>query len=216
MCLSLSCRCDYHRIARASGGEILQMCPIDNSDKPSAVLKAEHQVILRVIAVLDRLMNKFESGGGLEAGSLGKCVDFFRYFADACHHAKEEDLLFPVLEKRGIPREEGPIACMLHEHTLARGYTKDMGEALDAHERGESGAEQRFHVAARQYIELLSVHIAKEDSVLFNMGDSVMTEEDQGSLCSQFCEVGCRSFGGKKREELEQVANELEAAWPAS
>jgi len=192
------------------------MCPIDNSDKPTTVLKSEHQVILRVIGVLDRLMTKFESGGGLETGPLAKCVDFFRNFADACHHAKEEELLFPVLEKRGIPREQGPIGVMIYEHNLARGYTKDMGEALDAHQRGESGAEQRFHVAARKYIELLSGHIAKEDSVLFNMGDSVMTDEDQGSLCSQFCEVGCRSFGGKNREELEQMASELEAAWPAS
>ena len=47
------------------------------------------------------------------------------------------------------------------------------------------------------------------------MGDSVMTEDDQGSLCSQFCEVGCLSFGGKKREELEQLADELEAACSA-
>ena len=192
------------------------MNPINNNDKPTAVLKAEHQVILRVIGVLDRLMTKFESGGGLETGSLGKCVDFFRNFADACHHAKEEELLFPVLEKRGIPREQGPIGVMIYEHNLARGYTKDMGEALDARQRGESGAEQRFHVAAREYIELLGGHIATEDSVLFNMGDSVMTEDDQGSLCSQFCEVGCRSFGGKNREELEQMASELEAAWPAS
>ena len=191
------------------------MNPINNNDKPTAVLKAEHQVILRVIGVLDRLMTKFESGGGLETGSLGKCVDFFRNFADACHHAKEEELLFPVLEKRGIPREQGPIGVMIYEHNLARGYTKDMGQALDARERGESGAEERFHAAARQYIELLGGHIAKEDQVLFNMGDSVMTEEDQGSLCSQFCEVGCRSFGGKNREELEQMASELEAAWPA-
>ena len=56
---------------------------------------------------------------------------------------------------------------------------------------------------------MLTNHIDKEDNVLFNMGDSVMTEDDQGSLCSQFCEVGCRSFGGKKREELEQMAAAL-------
>ena len=40
-----------------------------------------------------------------------------------------------------------------------------------------------------------------------------MTEEDQGSLCSQFCEVGCRSFGGKRREELEAMADDLEKRW---
>ncbi len=37
-----------------------------------------------------------------------KVVDFIRNFADRCHHGKEEDNLFPAMEKRGIPRQAGP------------------------------------------------------------------------------------------------------------
>ena len=185
-----------------------------SNELPSAVLKTEHRVILRVVDVLERLVIRSQRGDGFEGDTFKQCVEFFRFFADACHHAKEEELLFPALEARGIPRENGPIGCMLEEHTLARGFTKAMGEALDERDRDDAGAEQRFIAAAREYIALLRAHINKEDNVLFNMGDSVLTAEDQSSLCDKFCEVSCRSFGGKKREELERLADEVETRWP--
>lgn len=180
------------------------------TEKPSGVLRTEHQVILRVIESLSRLVDRSERGEGFEVAAFRRCVEFFRLFADACHHAKEEDLLFPVMESRGIPREGGPIGVMLEEHTMARGFTRAMHEALEAFEGGDAEGEARFCGAARQYQELLTHHIHKEDNILFMMADRVMTSDDQDSLCSQFCEVGCRTFGGKKREELERIADELE------
>ncbi|MCH7526644.1 MAG: hemerythrin domain-containing protein [Planctomycetes bacterium] len=177
---------------------------------PTTVLRSEHQTILRVIAVLERLVVRSEQGDGFEHAALRRCVEFFQLFADACHHAKEEELLFPVLEARGIPREGGPIGVMLYEHTLARRHTKEMADALGALDAGDKNAERRFNVAAHEYIELLTNHIHKEDNVLFDMGDRVMSDDDQTTLCKRFCEVGCRAFDGKKREELVQVADELE------
>ncbi len=184
-------------------------------DQPSNVLRAEHEVILRVVDVLDRLMHRYFDGAGFEVEALQRCVEFFRHFADACHHAKEEDHLFPALESRGIPRENGPIGCMLAEHDMARTLTKKMGEALEARQGGDSAAEEQFQQAASQYIELLRNHIGKENNVLFPMGDQALTEADQQSLCGRFGEVACRSFGGKNREVLAKMADELEAQWPA-
>lgn len=190
------------------------MNQMGETELPSAVLRSEHQVILRVLSVLERLVCRSEAGDGFEKAAMGQCVEFFRFFADACHHAKEEDLLFPTLEARGIPNEGGPIGCMLEEHRRARQHTKEMGEALEALDRGDADAVERFHDAAHKYRELLEQHIDKEDNILFNMGDQVMSVADQDTLRGKFCEVACRSFGGKKREELERIANELEARWP--
>ncbi len=184
------------------------------NEMPTAVLKAEHQVILRTIDVLERLVGRFESGGAFEHESFAECVAFFRYFADACHHAKEEDLLFPALESRGIPRDGGPIGVMLSEHQQARQLTREMGEALETIEQGDRNGQSRFVEAARRYMKLLTDHIYKEDNVLFMMGDRVMTDDDQKTLCAKFCEVGCRSFGGKKRDELERMVSDLESRWP--
>jgi len=185
-----------------------------NQDTPGGVLRAEHQVILRVIGVLTRLRDRSKSGEGFEVEALKKCVAFFRYFADACHHAKEEDLLFPVLEQHGVPREGGPIGVMLQEHTLARKLTQAMADALEAYAGGDPAGKNALEVAASDYIDLLTQHIDKEDNVLFVIGDQCMSRESQESLGKKFCEVGCREFGGKKREELERMADELESEWP--
>ena len=161
-------------------------------------------------------MNRLQEGATFDADALRQCVEFFRFFADACHHAKEEDLLFPVLEERGIPREGGPIGVMLMEHKMARQFTADMAEALDRYGSGDAEGVERFRTAARAYVELLTHHIFKEDNVLFSMGDRVMSEADQASLGSRFCEVGCRAFGGKKKAELEAMAERLEGLCPPS
>lgn len=180
---------------------------------PTAELTGEHKVIERVLVVLGKLVARARSGEGFEAESFASAVEFFRLFADACHHAKEEELLFPVLEARGIPREGGPIGVMLEEHRLARGYTRDMTEALSEHDAGGDGAERRFLEAADEYIELLTHHIFKENNVLFQMGDQVMTSDDQAGLARKFCDVGCRSFDGKTREQLVAIADRLESRW---
>ncbi len=180
---------------------------------PVDELRTDHKVIQRVLAVLERLVGRARRGEGFEAESFGSAVEFFRLFADACHHAKEEDLLFPVLEARGIPKEGGPIGVMLEEHRLARGYTKDMGEALADIDGNGAEAEERFLSAADNYLLLLTNHIFKEDNVLFAMGDRVLSSADQEKLGLQFCDVGCRSFDGKTREQLEAIADELEARW---
>ncbi len=189
------------------------MTPPQPEQAPSAVLRAEHRVIVRVLEVLRRLVERSERSERFEIDALKRCVTFFRLFADACHHAKEEDLLFPVLEGRGIPREGGPIGVMLHEHAVGRQLTREMGEALAAFERGDLDAERTFCGTAREYLALLTNHIEKEDHCLFAMGDQAMTSDDQASLCKKFCEVGCRAFEGQRREELEHIADELEAQY---
>lgn len=180
------------------------------SEAPVATLKAEHQVILRVIRVLSTLMDQFETNGEFPEAPLARCVDFLRLFADACHHGKEEDLLFPVLESRGIPREGGPIGVMVYEHQVARELTKKMHDALSQSRSGDAAAKRHFCRAARNYIDLLTNHIFKEDNMLFNMGARVMSAEDQCTLRTQFCAVNCRVFEGKRREQLQQIADELE------
>ncbi len=183
------------------------------SDSPVNVLRAEHQIILRVVRILSGLMDRFEQADEFTEAPLTKCVQFIRLFADACHHGKEEDLLFPVLESRGIPRDGGPIGVMLYEHQVARGLTKDMAGALTDARTGDAAARTRFCQAARKYADLLTDHIYKEDNILFTMGDRMMNPDDQRTLTTQFCTVNCRAFEGRRREELQRIADELEAEW---
>ena len=85
----------------------------DQTSSPTAVLRDEHQLILKVARRLDGMLIEDNDGDGLDYDTVSRCITFFRLFADACHHSKEEDLLFPQLAVEGMPTESGPMAVML-------------------------------------------------------------------------------------------------------
>src|SRR4030042_3623775 len=98
---------------------------------PTEELKQEHQGILLMLRVLDRVAAKIESGAKTEIDHLERMVEFLRVFADRCPRGQEEDLLFPAMEKAGIPREGGPIGVMLMEHGFGREFVKGMSESAE-------------------------------------------------------------------------------------
>jgi len=67
---------------------------------PTAVLRDEHVLILEVADTLERMLADEADGVPLDFDAVDRCITFFRLFADACHHGKEEDLLFPELTTR--------------------------------------------------------------------------------------------------------------------
>jgi hemerythrin-like domain-containing protein len=148
-------------------------------------LKAEHDLIERGLTLLQKAVARLEAGQPLPEGFPQWAPRFFQQFADQCHHAKEEDVFFPVLKQRGIPEQGGPIGVMLHEHVLGRDCVGRMREAsqaqpFDAH---------KFAYAAQQYIPLLRQHIFKENNVLFLMAERVMTEADDTDVTGRFSQV---------------------------
>lgn len=79
----------------------------------TGVLRREHQLILSVLGAFEKILDgappppRDGQGPGATEGSpspvpvddFEDCLTFFRSFTDACHHAKEEDVLFHELEE---------------------------------------------------------------------------------------------------------------------
>lgn len=178
--------------------------------KATDILADEHQVILQVLDCLEVLADRAEAGQ-FETAAAAKTVDFFRNFADRCHHAKEETHLFPAMEAKGFPAEGGPTGVMRHEHELGRGHVRAMAEAVEAAEAGQSAARQRFVAHAREYLNLLHQHIDKEDHCLFTMADQAFSAEDQQRLLETFQHVEAHEMGPGTHEKYLQLADELAA-----
>ncbi len=174
----------------------------------TGMLREEHQLILKVLDVLQQVLEKGQSGEW-DCDAMEECVAFFRLFADLCHHGKEEDLLFPELEARGMPKDSGPIAVMLFEHRQGRALVAQMAGALEGARRGDTEPLARFESAARAYIQLLRGHIHKEDNVLFNMADFMFDAPGCRRLCDQYDVVCARRFEGQTKAELERIAGNL-------
>lgn len=159
-------------------------CSCGAAAAPDAVefLKAEHRVIERVLDAMEREL----ALRGPTPALLWPALEFLGSFADGCHHHKEEEQLFPQLEQRGVPREGGPIGCLLSEHDTGRALMKRMRTALVRIEAGDPSARGEFREAATGYITHLRQHIAKEDNVLFAMASRMLSDSQRSALARSF------------------------------
>ena len=171
------------------------------------ILRSEHETILDVLAALEWI-----SGPGvpeLDLTSAQEALDFLRGFGDRCHHGKEEQLFFPALAARGLPRNVGPLAVMASEHDEGRALLTRMADALAEAMQSKPGAPARFRSAAMTYVALLRDHIDKENGVLFPMGDGMLSGAEQAALLTKFEHFEHADMGSGAHERFLNIASAL-------
>ncbi len=177
--------------------------------KATKDLKEEHGGIKVMLAILGKVCDRLEAGQRVEPKHLEEILEFLKVFVDKCHHAKEEDHLFPAMEKAGIPREGGPLGVMLHEHQAGRDFIRGMTQAAAALEKGAPGAAKRFASNARGYTELLLQHIEKEDNILYPMAEARLPAGADGALSAAFERVEEERVGHGRHEEFHRMMDRL-------
>jgi hemerythrin-like domain-containing protein len=183
--------------------------------KATEVLKEEHGGVKIMLRILGNVCDRLGSGKTVSPGDLDGILEFLKVFVDRCHHAKEEDFLFPALERAGIPREGGPIGVMLSEHVKGREFIRGMSDAAEGCKRGDRDAVGRFLANARGYTELLLEHIEKEDDILYPMADERLDEETKRKLVEDFEKVEEERVGHGRHEEFHRLMEQLQKAYGA-
>jgi hemerythrin-like domain-containing protein len=179
---------------------------------PIALMVAEHRVIEKVLTVLAARTAAIEAEptGRDEAADrafLADCVTFVRGYADALHHGKEEEILFAVLKRHGLPPDLGPpLAAICREHETARLLTGDL--ASMAKKQSWTAADLKtIQRVAREYTSLLRRHIATEDQDVFPACAKALGRRGMADV-----EKACERFEkaqAQKRAELEALAAKL-------
>jgi hemerythrin-like domain-containing protein len=126
-------------------------------------LMADHQ---KILAKVDELEKK---------NNIKEFLEFSENFAEP-HHRKEEKVLFPALEKKGIPNEGGPIGVMLAEHEIKRGLVKELRKAV------KDINEDKIKENALAIVSLLREHIFKEDNILYPCAKDALSVEEMAEL----------------------------------
>jgi hemerythrin-like domain-containing protein len=180
-----------------------------NDMRPTEILKSEHRVIELVLVCLDAMAERCRKDGRLDGDSARQAIDFFRSFADRCHHAKEENQLFPLMETRGFSPTAGPTAVMRAEHGEGRSLIAGMEQALAGAARGEVAGRERWLEAAGGYSKMLRDHIEKEDHCLFPMAEQSLLPSDMDELVRSFEAVERHDIGPGVHERYIRLAEEL-------
>jgi hemerythrin-like domain-containing protein len=129
-------------------------------------LRADHELIDRVAGSLRTFAAARAKGeGGLDDGAAFR--RFFRLWAGAWHHAREEETLFPALaEKAELSPAHGPIAAFVEQHHEMTGVLDRLDPLLDL-EPLEADDSRLLVDLVTAYTRELGRHIDAENSVLF-------------------------------------------------
>ncbi len=165
---------------------------------PIGILLEEHKMIQQIAQKLDILAEKVQKTESPDA--VAEELSQLKHVADELldaekHYLREENTLFPVLEKHGISE---PPAIMWMEHNQLREKKKRLKALI------ENIAKMSFSDFKRQLGELakaignmLNSHIYKENSILFPTAQHVVTEQEWSTIREDFDEIGYCCFTPK-------------------
>jgi len=162
------------------------------------VMVVEHQLILRMIALVEHNTLLLEQGKFRNWQFYLDAVDFIRNYADRFHHAKEEDVLFVELIKNGMPEKQSPIEAMQIEHDQGRAHVRAIEDAAQKAVDGVLGQATIIAEHAKGYAALLRGHIDKEDTILYPLAERVLPETVRERMLDAYATAAA------KTPELEQ------------
>jgi DUF438 domain-containing protein len=144
---------------------------------PIHILMQEHKILLKIAEDLKNVSDQKDSAKKNQLISIVRTLK-----ASESHYVREENVLFPYLEKHGVTQ---PPAMMWMEHDTIREIKKRIYGLVDAGDLKES---------AILLAEVLSNHFYKENNILFPTAVQVITESEWLAIRKEFDDLGYCPF----------------------
>ena len=185
--------CDIHL---AVFGEQLEKQELQTPPgHPISILMEEHKMLTQRAERLEALVKMIEEACDVVyvGDLLTEVQGIVKDFADAeKHYLREENVLFPMLEKHGITE---PPAIMWMEHNQIRDIKKKLRSLV------ENWNAISFHdfktqlgEVAKPLCNVLPSHFFKENNILFPAALQVVTSEEWEEARKEFDEIGYCCF----------------------
>ncbi len=146
---------------------------------PIKSFQEDHKVILRLMEELIEKIKELKKSGSFEKGTdfLKEIEYILKKLMDAeNHNVRQENTLFPVLEKHGI---EQPPAIMWAEHTEMKEEKKELLKMLKEKDSFDFlDFCNKMEQLAKFLLEKFSLHTQKEQNILYVTALNVITDEE--------------------------------------
>ncbi len=147
--------------------------------KSIEILVKEHEEISRLLDRLEDESVKILEGSEIDYEFFQNSIEFIRDFADKVHHMKEEEILFKYMtENLGLPAQKLINSGMLVEHQMGRHYVTELEKHLDTFKtQGDIKDKLQIISYTMSYVNLLRMHIEKENTVVYPFGEKNLPKE---------------------------------------
>ena len=170
---------------------------------PISILTEEHKILLQLSERLNIIVNRIQ-----EASNVGDVADEakqLKHIAEELldaekHYLREENVLFPFLEKHGITE---PPAVMWIEHNQIRDKKKQLyGIVKNYSAISFQDFRKQLGETAKSLGNILPSHFFKENNILFPTALRVVTDEEWKDIRKEFDEIGYCCFTPQHLTEI--------------
>ena len=175
---------------------------------PTDVLRKEHEIIHKMADAAKQDAKKIQKGGAVDAERIAKFHDFFKNFADLCHHAKEEDELFPVLREMKV--DPVIIDLLIQQHEEGRILLGGIEAALTALKDDENEPDtQALGRYLFEYSDLMERHIRIENEYLWPQAAARLSNRQKEALAKAFHRIETEDLGEGFHEKYHALAMDI-------
>lgn len=155
--------------------------------EPIGLLMREHRTIEKMVNALRLELSKERAEKNVNFPFLDMAIDFFKTYADRCHHGKEEDILFRELSKKTLSDEHSKMMnVLIQEHIYGRKTVSSLLEAREAFARGETNTLVKITEALEKLVIFYPKHIEKEDKSFFYPSMKYLDEQERQTMLQEF------------------------------
>jgi len=145
-------------------------------------LRADHRHVLGQLPELER-----EAGIGARRGAAPRSAALPRILSTLArqfdtHMAAEEDVLFPLLA-RALPEALSRLEPLSLEHQELRGLLDSLTALMEAPANAER--QEQIAVQARDLVDLLRIHVRKEEALVFGLAERVLGPEQLNEVATR-------------------------------
>ena len=157
------------------------------------VLIQEHSTIKKMIIFLNKWVN------ANDFSQKNKIIDFFKIYADKCHHGKEEKILFNALKNKRLCKKDRLIFNeLLQEHKFARKLIRKLTLC------------KKFDdsiIIVDELMALYIMHIDKENNHFFLPCLTYLDEREKSQILKKF-EIADKKMK-KEKIKYEKMVDKL-------
>jgi len=182
------------------------------SVKITDTLLQDHRAIEQMLGAIGVMCANMEAGRGINTEHLRIAMEWIRDFKGGWHLTREENILFPALINAGA-KQHCTVGETLDEHKREREQFMYMAKAAANLRTERSDANKSFCRYSKEYINLIRVHISREEEELYPLADKLLDESKQKEIRLS-CQKLEEKMGKQWLARMMDILQQLSAAYP--
>jgi hemerythrin-like domain-containing protein len=168
---------------------------------PVKLLIQEHKTINKMLEIISFLQSNPEK---IKLQFIEIIIDFFSLYVDACHHGKEEKILFQKLKSKNLSKEDASLMNeLIQEHKLGRKLILDLKE--NKHAQDVNIIKEIFQKMTILYIS----HLEKENSRFFYPAFKYFSEDEKSQILQDFYDLDKNIIHEKYSKIVEELKSSI-------